>query len=175
MILTDANRGNWINAGFSSHEKVREKENELEGLNEKGYIFGEYYSGVVCLNDDHVCAPVVVDKDGNMNESTIALSRTNCKVMRELYSVYLPKIKSTVPLDASTGKLTTGMVKYFEGIGNDVFSNMAAKQEVSGGNTEIDADSNLIYGDKTLTVYYGWVPMGCIGRIDGTVNIKTSI
>lgn len=75
MMLTDANRGNWVNAGFSSHEKVKEKESELDGLNRKGYIFGEYYSGVVCLNDDHVCARIVEDKDGNMSESTIALSR----------------------------------------------------------------------------------------------------
>lgn len=175
MMLTDANRGSWVNAGLSSHEKVREKETELNGLNSKGYIFGEYYSGVVCLNDDHVCARIVADKDGNMNESTIAMSRTNCKVMRELYAAYLPKIKSTVPLDAKTGKLGTGMVKYLEDIGNNVFANMTAKQEVSGGETQVDGDSNLMVGDRVLKVYFRWVPMGCIGVIEGTVNIKTSI
>lgn len=175
MILTDANRGNWVNAGLSSHEKVKEKENELDGLNTKGYIFGEYYSGVVCLNDDHVCARIVEDKDGNMSESTIALSRTNCKVMRELYTAYLPKVKSTVPVDKDTGKMGTGTVKYFEDIGNDVFNNMAASQELSGGETEVDGDSNLLTGDRVLKVFYRWVPMGCIAGIDGTVNIKTSI
>lgn len=175
MILTDANRGNWVNAGLSSHEKVREKETELNGLNAKGYIFGEYYSGLVCVNDDHVCARVVVDKDGNMSESTMAMSRTNCKVMRELYSAYLPKVKSTVPLDPKTGKLAPGMVKYFEDIGNNVFANMAAKQELSGGETEVDGDSNLMVGDRVLQVYFRWVPMGCIGVIEGTVNIKSSI
>lgn len=175
MILTDANRGNWVNAGLSSHEKVREKETELNGLNAKGYLFGEYYSGFVCLNDDHVCARVVMDKDGNMSESTMAMSRTNCKVMRELYAAYLPKVKSTVPLDPKTGKLTPGMVKYFEDIGNNVFSNMAARQEISGGETEVDGDSNLMLGDQVLQVYFRWVPMGCIGMIEGTVNIKSSI
>ncbi|WP_042367931.1 DUF2586 family protein [Bacteroides neonati] len=175
MMLTDANRGSWVNAGLSSHEKVREKETELNGLNSKGYIFGEYYSGAVCLNDDHVCARIVVDKDGNISESTIAMSRTNCKVMRELYAAYLPKIKSTVPLDAKTGKLGTGMVKYLEDIGNNVFANMTAKQEVSGGETQVDGDSNLMVGDRVLKVYFRWVPMGCIGVIEGTVNIKTSI
>lgn len=175
MILTNATRGNWVNAGLSSHEKIREKENELNSLNSKGYIFGEYYSGIVCLNDDHVCAREVVDKDGNMSESTIAMSRTNCKVMRELFLVYQPKIKATVPVDASTGKLTTGMLKYFEDIGNNVFENMAARQEISGGMAEVDGDSSLLFGDKTLKVYYSWVPMGCISRIEGTVNIKTSI
>lgn len=175
MMLTDTLRGSWVNAGLSSHEKVKEKENELEGLNAKGYIFGEYYSGVVCLNDDHVCARVVQDKDGNLSESTIAMSRTNCKVMRELHAAYLPKVKSTVPLDTKTGKLGTGTVKYLEDIGNNVFSNMAAKLELSGGETEVDGDSNLMTGDRTLKVFFRWVPMGCIGVIEGTVNIKNSI
>ena len=175
MVLTDANRGDWVNAGLSSHEKVREKENELNGLNGKGYIFGEYYSGLVCVNDDHVCARVVTDKDGNMSESTMAMSRTNCKVMRELCTAYLPKVKSTVPLDPKTGKLAPGMVKYLEDIGNNVFANMIARQEISGGETEVDGDSNLMVGERVLNVLYRWVPMGCIGVIDGTVNIKTSI
>ena len=175
MILTDATRGNWVNAGLSSHERIKDKESELEGLNAKGYIFGEYYSGVVCLNDDHVCARVVVDKDGNMSESTIALSRTNNEVIRELYSAYLPTVKSTVPLDPSTGKLTPGMVKYFEDIGGNVFENMSARKELSAGETQVDADSNLLVGEKVLTVFFRWVPMGCIGSIEGTVNIKTSI
>lgn len=175
MMLTDASRGNWVNAGLSSHERVKDKEKELEGLNRKGYILGEYYSGVVCLNDDHVCARIVVDKDGNMSESTIAMSRTNCKVIRELYGAYQQKVKSTVPVDPVTGKLTTGMVKYFEDIGNDIFANMAAKQELSGGETEVDEDSNLMTGERTLEVYFRWVPMGCIGSIEGTVNVKSSI
>lgn len=175
MVLTNATRGDWVNAGLSSHEKVKRVEDQLEGLNRKGYIFGEYYSGVVCLNDDHVCARVVVDKDGNMNESTIALSRTNCKVIRELYAAYLPVVKTTVPLDPQTGKLGDGTVAYFEDIGNDVFDNMKSRQELSGGETEIDGDSDLLVGDRALKVFFRWVPMGCIGVIEGTVNIKTSI
>ena len=175
MTLTDAVRGYWVNAGLSSHEKVKEKEDELDGLNEKGYLFGEYYSGMVCLNDDPVCARIVEDKEGNLSESTMALSRTNCKVMRELHTAYLPKVKSTIPVDAKTGKMGTGTVKYFEDIGNDVFKNMAARQELSDGETEVDGESNLLTGDRVLNVYYRWVPMGCIGGIAGTVNIKTSI
>lgn len=175
MMLTNASRGDWVNAGFSSHEKVKAKEDELEGLNQKGYIFGEYYSGVVCLNDDHVCARITVDKDGNMSESTIAMSRTNSKVIRELYGAYLEKVKSTVPVDPATGKMSAGVVKYFADIGNNIFSNMTAKGELSGGETEVDGNSNLLTGDRTLKVYYRWVPMGCIGVVEGTVNIKSSI
>lgn len=175
MSITNATRGCWINAGLSNHTKVKDNENELTTLNAKGYIFGEYYSGEVVLSDDHACAPIVVDADGNMNEHTIALSRTNAKVFREIYKAYLPKIKSTVPVDASTGLLGTGMLKYFESIGDDVFGRMQNAQEISGGTTEVDANSNLLYGDKALKVFYNWVPMGSIGQINGTVNIKTSL
>lgn len=175
MMLTNANRGDWVNAGLSSHEKVKAREDELEGLNAKGYVLGEYYSGVVCLNDDHVCARIAVDKDGNMSESTIAMSRTNNKVIRELYGAYQEKVKSTVPVDPTTGKMSAGVVKYFADIGNNIFSNMAAKGELSGGETEVDGDSNLLTGDRVLNVYYRWVPMGCIGAVEGTVNIKSSI
>lgn len=172
MSLTDAARQLWIQAGLSSHVKVKEAEADLLTLNDKGYIFGEYYSGLAVLNDDHVCAPVVVDAEGNMNEHSIAISRTNAKVFREIHKVYLPKVKATVPVDASTGKLAPGMIKYFEGLGDRVFENMAAKQELSAGETTVDPESNLLFGEKALKVFYNWVPMGNIGRIAGTVNIR---
>jgi hypothetical protein len=175
MSLTNATRNLWVTAGLSSHVKVRDIESDLTTLNDKGYIFGEYYSGEVVLNDDHVCTPVIVDDEGNMNEHSIALSRTNAKVFREIYRVYLPKIKSTVPVNATTGLLSPGMIKYYEGIGNRVFENMAVLQELSGGKTVVDPQSNLLYGDKELKVFYNWVPMGTISRISGTVNIKRSL
>ncbi|MDR2002146.1 MAG: DUF2586 family protein [Prevotella sp.] len=175
MSLTNSGRSIWLNAGLSSHEKVKDVEADLDSLNAKGYIFGEYYSGQVVFNDDHVCTPVIIDAEGNMNEHTIALSRTNAKVFREIYKAYLPKIKATVPVDANTGKLGTGMLKYYEGIGNDIFGIMQNSSEISGGETEVDPDSNLLYGDKALNVFYNWVPMGSIGQINGTVNIKKSL
>lgn len=175
MSLTNSGRSLWLNAGLSSHEKVKDVEADLDSLNTKGYIFGEYYSGQVVFNDDHVCTPVIIDAEGNMNEHTIALSRTNAKVFREIYKAYLPKIKATVPVDANTGKLGTGMLKYYEGIGNDIFGIMQNSSEISGGETEVDPDSNLLYGDKALNVFYNWVPMGGIGQINGTVNIKKSL
>ena len=175
MSLTNAGRSLWLNAGLSSHVRVKEVEAELDSLNKKGYVFGEYYSGQVVFNDDHVCTPVIVDAEGNMNEHTIALSRTNAKVFREIYKAYLPKIKSTVPVDANTGLLGVGMLKYFEGIGNDVFGLMQNSNEISGGITEIDPNSNLLFGDKALNVFYNWVPMGSIGQINGTVNIKRAL
>ncbi len=175
MSLTDSTRNVWIQAGLSSHKTVTELEPQLDGLNAKGYIFGEYYSGQVVLNDGHVCAPEVVDAEGNMNEHTIALSRTNAKVFREIYKAYEIKLKSTVPVDPKTGLLGVGMLKYYEGVGNRIFENMSKKQELSGGETIVDPQSNLLFDKKELKVFYNWVPMGDIARIAGTINIRRSI
>ena len=174
MPLTDATRGGWINAGLSNHVKVKDQEAELETLNTKGYILAEYYSGIAVFNDGHNCAREVIDADGNMSESSMALARTNCKVFRELYEAYLPKIKSSPPLDR-TGKLTTGMIRYYEGFGDDVFARMSAAGEISAGETTVDPDSDLVTGNKSLDVSYDWMPIGCIGRINGVINIKRSL
>lgn len=175
MILTNATRKAWINAGLSSHVRVKDVDSDLETLNKKGYIFGEYYSGQVVFNDDHNCVPVIIDTEGNMNEHTISLSRTNAKVFREIFKAYQPKLKATVPVDAKTGKLEVGMLRYYEDIGNDVFDKMTKAKELSGGETSVDPESNLLYGEKELNVFFDWVPMGTIGKIKGTVNIKSSL
>jgi hypothetical protein len=52
---------------------------------------------------------------------------------------------------------------------------MQNNSEISGGETEVDPESNLLYGDKALNVFYNWVPMGSIGQINGTVNIKRAL
>ncbi|MDR0829647.1 MAG: DUF2586 family protein [Prevotellaceae bacterium] len=175
MVLTNAPRNLWITAGFSNHIKVKDSEADLPTLEDKGYIFGEYYEGNVCFNNDHNCTPVIVDDEGNMNEHSIAISRTNAKVFREIYRVFLQKLKMTVAVDAQTGLLPVGTRKYFEGLGNRIFENMTARQEVSGGETTVDAQSNLLFGDKILKVFYNWVPMGVVGRIHGIINIKKSL
>ena len=108
-----------------------------------------------------------------MNEASIALSRTNAKIMRELYKVYEAKLKSTYPVDTD-GTLTVGMVKYFEGLGDKIFENMAAALEISSGETIVDKTSNLLTGDKCLIVSYNWQPTGCVNQISGTLHINKS-
>ncbi len=175
--ISDADDEIWLTAGLSNHVKITAAYDDLDNLDNKGYIFAISYVGIsgYYWNDDYVCAAEVVDSDGYINENTIAHSLTNAKVMRELRTAYLPKVKSVVPVDTDTGLLSTGMCKYFEGLGNAVFDEMAGDGEISGGETTVDPDSDLLTGDKELLVSYTWVPTGTIKSISGTVNLKTSL
>lgn len=174
LDISDSKKLVWVQAGLSDHTKIVDDETELDTLDEKGYVFGISYTGIAGYrwNDDHVCAAEVIDENENMNVNTIAHGATLNKAARKLRQKLLPKVKTTVPVDPATGKLPTGMVKYYEGIGNTAFAEMSG--EISSGETIVDPASDLMSGDKTLLVSFNVVPTGCIGSITGTINLKKS-
>lgn len=177
MNITSTKKSIWLTAGLSNHSKIADMETSLETLDEKGYVFAISYTGIAGYrwNNDHVCAPEVVDADGYMNESTMAYGATMGKGARKLRTKLLPKVKTTVPVDTSTGLLPTGIVKYFEGLGDAALAEMIAAGEISGGKTTVDATSNLLSGDKTLKVSFVIVPTGTINEIVGTINLKSTL
>lgn len=174
--ITDATKGIWIEPGISSHKKNSELISDLQTLEDKGYVFGVTYTGLagVRINNDHVCAPIVIDADYKVNEHTIALGRTSDKARRELRSVYLPKVKTDWLLDEVTGKLRPATIVALEDIGDKVFGDMVRNGEITYGKTFVDGDSDLIVA-KELKVSYVIVPRGNIGEIKGTINFKTQV
>lgn len=175
--LMNVSKGNWTKAGLSNHKSIAEMDSELEGLDEKGYLFAISYAGLsgVYWNNDYTCTPVVKDKEGYFNEYTISYGRVHDKAVRELRVALLPKVKSTQPVDASTGKLPKAIVTYFEAIGDEVFNTMASKGEITAGKTTVDADSDLLITPRVMKVAFVIVPTGQIDEIKGTINLKTSI
>jgi hypothetical protein len=173
--LNDSTKDAWMVAGLSSHKKNTEVHSQLQTLENKGYIFGLSYAGLsgIRINNDHVCAPIVVDQEGNINEHTIAYGRVMDDVIRQLRAVYLPKIKKTYPLDEQ-GKLLAGALVALEQIGDDVFTDMQNASEISSGKATIDPSSDLLV-KKELIVSFVVVPMGSVGEITGTINIKNNL
>ncbi|MEI7487053.1 MAG: DUF2586 family protein [Chryseobacterium sp.] len=174
--ITDGAKGIWIEPGLSSHTSNKEILEDLQTLEDKGYVFGITYTGMagVRINNDHVCAPVIIDSDNKINEHTIALGRTEDKARRNLRSVYLPKVKTDWYLNEETGKLSPGTVVALEDIGDKVFADMVRNGEITYGKTTVDPESDLII-EKDLKVSYVIVPRGNIGQITGTINLKTQI
>ncbi|WP_027391783.1 DUF2586 family protein [Aquimarina latercula] len=174
--LTNAPRKIWLVPGLSSHQKNKDVFNQLQTLEDKGFIFGLSYTGLdgVRWNNDHTCTEIVRDSEGNVNEHTIAFGRTLDKAKRLLRTALLPKVKSTHPVDPTTGKLPVGVIKNFEGIGNTELGRMVAAKEITAGVTIVDPNSDLIV-EKTLKVDFRIVPYGSIGEIFGTINLKTNI
>lgn len=172
--LTDATRGRWLEAGLSSGQSNTEAFEDLQTLESKGYIFGVTYAGLagVRFNNDHVCAPIVLDVDDSMNEHTIAYGRVADKAVRELRRAYLPKVKTTWTVDKSSGKLSKGTLVALEDVGDNVFEDMLLRGEITYGKAYVDADSDLLV-ERVLRVNYKIVPKGVIGEIKGTINLKT--
>lgn len=175
LNITSTKKGVWMVAGLSDHSKIVARELELQIINDKGYVFGIEYTGFAGYrwNDDHVCAPIIIDTDDNMNVHTIALSRTMNKLARRVRSRLLPHVKATVPLDPKTGLLPTGMLKYFQGEGEKAFQDMSG--ELSGGSVFVDPTSDLLTGDKELRTSFTLVPVGTVGQITANLNIKKSV
>jgi hypothetical protein len=173
--LTDTNKKVWLCAALSNHIPVEDMDSYLATLDDKGYIFAISYTGLAGYywNNDHTCTPIIVDENNVMNESTISFGRVVDKAIRELRTTLLPKVKTTQVVDATTGKLPPGIVKYFEGLGDRVFDRMA--NVISAGKTTIDPDSNLLVAPRQLNVSFSIVPMGQIYSINGTINLKTQL
>lgn len=175
--LTDVVKGCWTKAGLSNHKTIAEMDEELEALDEKGYIFAISYAGYSGLywNNDYTCTPVVRDEDGFFNEYMISYGRVHDKAVRDLRTKLLPKVKSTQPVDAKTGKLPKAIVTYFEKLGDEVFDSMAGKGLISEGKATVDENSDLLISPRVLKVSFVLVPTGQIDEIKGTINLKTSM
>lgn len=174
--LTHESKKLLVNPGLSNHKKIDEQYSDLQTLEDKGYVFGITYTGLagVRLNNDHVCAPIVIDDDNNINEHTIAYGRTGKKARRILRTAYLPEVKKSYLLNETTGKLSPASVVSLEDLGDKKFSDMQRASEISYGKTYVDRDSDLVV-EKILKVGFKIVPKGNIGQINGTVNLKSQI
>jgi hypothetical protein len=178
LDISDADQKIWLTAGLSNHSKIKDiDEEDLQDYNDKGYIFAISYTGFAGFrwNDDPVCAPVIIDKDNNQNIHSIAIGATLNKLARLIRKKLLPKVKSTVPVDIATGKLSPGMVKYFEGIANEPFIDMLRAGEISGGEAIVDPDADLKSGDKVLPIEFNMVDTATLGQISAKINVKKSL
>ena len=169
--LTNATLGVWITGGLSNHKKYAEVYADLETLNDKGYIFPIKYQGLsgYWWNDGHVCAPIVLDNTGSMNQNMIYYSHTIDMVKRALRMAYLPEVKKPVVLDG--GLLPSSMVGYYDAVGDGVFDKMAGRELISDGKATTDPASDLLIA-KILVIQFAVVPTGCINEIVGTINLK---
>jgi hypothetical protein len=171
--LMDSTKLAWMVPGLSNHKTNKEVYAELQTFEDKGYVFGITYPGLagIRINNDHVCAPIIIDAEGNMNEHTIAYGRVMDDCARQLRTAYLPKVKKTYPVNAA-GKLPTGVRVGLETIGDNIFTDMENAVEISAGKTTIDPNSDLLVA-KELKVSFNVQPTGVLGFLNGTINLKS--
>jgi len=174
--LTDVNRDIFTSDIIADGGDLFEIDIPLQPLEDLGYIFPVKYVGLngYRWNNDHVCTPIIIDAEGNMNEHTIAHTRTMNEISRALRKALIPKVKTRQPVDPKTGKLPTGVIKYFESLGDDVMTSFVNRGLISAGKTFVDPESDLLI-EKTLKISWSIVPTGSVGTITGTLNLKNKI
>ncbi|MDD2345192.1 MAG: DUF2586 family protein [Bacteroidales bacterium] len=172
MNLQNAVKLAFLQPGFSNHKTYAEMYDSLETMDAKGYVFLVEDPGQagVWWNDGHVCAPILVDADGNMNQHTIYYSHTFDMAKRALRIALLPEVKKVKPLEG--GKLPAGLISYYNEVGNAAFRALAGKQLISEGITITDPDSDLLV-EKILNQQFSVIPTGCVNSIEGVLNLKS--
>jgi hypothetical protein len=176
LVLSDTSN-NFKTPGLSDHTKCVDRGDDLVVLDNKAYLFAYNIIGLAGArwNGDPVCAPAEVDAEGIQAVSSISDGRTMDEIRRRLRSRMLPKVRTNQRLDPATGKLAVGTVQAFNKIGDQVFDDLSAASEISGGVTQTDPNSNLLVPPRILTVGFSYVKIGQIDKIVGKVNIKTSL
>ncbi len=176
LVISDA-KGNFATPGLSDHTICKERGDDLDTLDGKGYLFAYNMIGLngARWNGDYVCAPAEEDSEGILSVASISDGRTLDEIRRRLRAAMLPKVRTNQKLDPTTGKLSPGAVQYFNKLGDQVFETLAAQNEISGGETQVNPDSNLSVQPRILEVGFSYVKIGQIDKIEGKVNIKTSL
>lgn len=167
----------FITPGISDHTKCVDKGDDLNTLDAKGYLFAYNMIGLsgARWNGDPVCAPAEVDSEGIIAVASISDGRTLDEIRRRLRARMLPKVRTTQRIDPTTGKLAVSTVQAFNALGDQVFTDLTNQGEISGGETQTDPNSNLSVQPRILTVGFSYVKIGQIDKIQGKVNIKTSL
>lgn len=159
--LNDAGRGLFATAGLSSGLDVNSYGDEdLDTLDEKGYIFPTSVSGIdgFYLNDSHTCSPI-----GDNDFAYIENNRTIEKAIFLARTAILPFVKSRIRLDSDAGTLAPEDVKTLETKGKGSIAGMLKDGDISGGiDFYVDPEQNVL-ADGIINTELGFTPVS-IGR-----------
>lgn len=121
--------------------------NAIEELDTKGYVAIGNYSGYggFFFTDSHTCIETASDY------SRIENNRVWNKGARVLRDALLPKVKSNLLKDPSTGYIAEIAAKELEGIGLAALEGMEAAGEISGKDVHVPTDQ-VLNNDEALQI-----------------------
>ncbi len=160
--LTDVAKGFYLIPGLSSGAKLDTYSAvDLDTLNDKGFIFGVITAGLdgLYLNDSPTCTLITDDY------SFIENTRVIDKMIEQARSALLPKLKSRVRIDETTGFLLTTDRLGMQDLAKAKLDAMVTDGDLSGGvDVYIDPKQNLLIG-ATLIVQITAVPTAIARKI----------
>ncbi|MEB0248514.1 DUF2586 family protein [Mucilaginibacter sp. 5B2] len=159
--LQNTGLGLFTTAGLSSNLDINSYvDADLDQLNDKGYIFPDVISGLAgfYLSDSHTCSAI-----GNNDYAYIENNRTIEKAIFLARTAILPKVKSRLKVDPSTGQLQDDDRKALETTGKKALEQMEDEGDISGGiDCYVDPEQNVL-ATSNVNVEIAFTPLS-IGR-----------
>lgn len=134
--LTSSGSGKFINVGLSDGTPMENLTNtQVKALNDKKYIFAGQYEAEAdfYFSNSPTCVAVVSDY------SYIERNRTWNKAKRLISRTLLPKVKSKVPKDPTTGFVKTTTISNWETLLEAALDQMVKDDEISGYSLFLDS------------------------------------
>ncbi|MRJ11529.1 DUF2586 family protein [Ornithobacterium rhinotracheale] len=143
---------------------------QLDSLNDKGYIFLTQYAGNAgtYFNDSFTASAL------NSDYAYIENNRTIDKAIREVNRVLVPKISAPAYIDADTGYLEAANVAALEALCDEPLDEMKRNGELSGYRVYIDPRQNVLQKSK-LEVVIKVVPVGTLRQIEVKIGLTLNL
>ncbi len=157
--------------GLISGEPIKEVSvTDQEKINDNRYIYVRIHVGDAdnYFNDSHTLDVPTSDY------AYIENNRTIDKAIRGIRRNLLPYLSSPLDVDASTGKLDNGTVKFLESIAGDALTDMEKAGELSGYSVGIDADQNVLATSEVEIVIKN-IPKGVMRKVKVKIGFTTNI
>lgn len=140
---------------------------DFDTLDDKGYIFPKTETGYpgVFFNKGFTCVAETNDY------SRIELNRTMQKAIRITRVTLVPEINRTIPVNATTGKMTPGICQYFEEKVENALDVMLQNGEVSGKSAYVDPNQNVI-STSNVVVRISITPTGTAETITAYIGFN---
>lgn len=144
--LQDRAEGFFLTIGLSDGALAKTREAEYDQLTQKGVAFARTYpqQDGVYFEDSPTCAPL------NSDFAYWTERRVMNKAIIAVYNALFPKINGPIRVDSETGKLDLEVVKSYEALGQSELDNMETNGEISGGQSFIDPDQDVITSGKLI-------------------------
>jgi hypothetical protein len=139
--LTDVNRGLWMNASIQSGKTVASLTSaERAALNEKGYNFVGNYAGYAGFYFSNSVTATAATSDYTYIEN----NRVWNKAARAVREALLPRVKSNILKDTTTGFIKDTEAKELEVLAEKPLQNMVSAGEISGYDVYVNPAQALV-------------------------------
>lgn len=169
--MVDSKLGRWLNVAISNGTLLSAvSRSDQKTLNEKGYIFAgsfEGYTGVFFSNS-HTCIPKASDY------AYIEYNAVWNKAAKLVRNTLIPRVRSQVKSDPSTGYIATETVSYWDSLVRKALDEMVKADNIAGYDIYINPKQAAV-SDKPFNVQVKMVAHGVVHEFEVDLGFTNKI